>query len=48
MHLPTKSILKTTDKTEQSMFFTDITDKEVFDILNNTSSKYSEDCFELN
>ena len=29
------------------MFLTDITDKEVFDIINNAPIKYSEDCFDL-
>ena len=47
-HLPTKSFLKTTDKTEQSMFLADITDKEVFHIINNASNKYNEDCYDLN
>ena len=48
-HLPTKSFLKTTDKTEQSkFFFTDITDKEVFGIINNAPNKYIEDCYDLN
>ena len=47
-HLPTKSFLETTDKTEQSMFLTNITDTEVFDIINNAPNKYSEDCYDLN
>ena len=47
-HLPTKLFLKTTDKAEQSMFLADITDKEVFDIINNAPNKYSEDCYDLN
>ena len=47
-HLPTKWFLKTTDKAEQSMFLADITDKEVFDIINNAPNKYSEDCYDLN
>ena len=38
-HLPTKLFLKTTDKAEQSMFLADITDKEVFDIINNAPNK---------
>ena len=41
-HLLKKSFLKTTDKTEQSMFLTDITEKEVFDIINNAANKYRE------
>ena len=46
--LSTKSSLKTTNKTEQSMFLTDITEKEVFDIINNAANNYSKDCYELN
>ena len=30
------------------MFLTDITDKEVFEIINNAPNKYSEDCYDLN
>ena len=30
------------------MFLTDITDKEVFDIINNAPNKYSENCYDLN
>ena len=47
-HLRTKSFLKTTDKAEHSTFLADITDKEVFDIINNAPNKYSEDCYDLN
>ena len=47
-HLPTKKFLKTTDKTEQSKFLTNNTDKEVFDIINNALNKYNEDCYDLN
>ena len=47
-HLPAKSFLKTTDKTEKSMFLPDITDKEVFDIKNNAPNKCSEECYDLN
>ena len=39
---------KTTDRAEHSMFLADITDKEVFDIINNAPNKYSEDCYDLN
>ena len=47
-HLPAQSFLKTNDKAEYSMFLADITDKEVFDIINNAPNKYSEDCYDLN
>ena len=47
-HLTAKSFLKTTDKTEQSMFLTDITNKEVFDIISNAPNECSEDCYDLN
>ena len=47
-NLPTKSFLKTTDKAEHSMFLTDITDNQVFDIINNAPNMYSEDCYDLN
>ena len=47
-HLPTIPFQKTTDKAEHSMFLADITDKEVFDVINNAPNKYSEDCYDLN
>ena len=47
-HLPTKSFLETIDKAEHSMFLADITDREVFDIINNAPNKCSEDCYDLN
>ena len=46
-HLSKKSFLKTTAKAEHSMFLADVTDKEVFDIINNAPNKYSEDCYDL-
>ena len=47
-HLPKESFLKITDITEKSMLLTNITVKEVFDIINNAPNKYSEDCYDLN